>query len=129
MDTIDDKDNKKIINTINNIYTITRKNIIETINYFTEKNHWGSECYVPSDWCKYKDLMNMYSLSSFSYCAFGIFFLYNIQNQKPLYKYEWVEGYLWIWQGLISYQCDAVNFGVRSISHPIDRISATLLTI
>jgi len=74
IDTINDIYNKKNIDTINNIYTITRKNIIETINYFTEKNHGRIECYIPSEWCKHTDLMNMYSLSSFSYCAFGIFF-------------------------------------------------------
>ena len=31
-----------------------------------------------------------------------------------------------VWQGFISFQCDVVDLGIPSWSHPADRISATL---
>ena len=42
---------------------------------------------------------------------------------------ELVEGSAFIWQGLISFKCDVLDLGIRSWSHPADRISATLLMI
>ena len=42
---------------------------------------------------------------------------------------EYTEAVLWIWQGLISFKCDALDLGIRSWSHPTDRISAVVFTL
>jgi len=97
--------------------------------HFTNKEHGGKSNSVPSEWSKYKNLTSVYSLSSLSYCVVGILFFCCIPEQYRLYKYEIYEGFFWIWQGLISFQCDAVDLGIISISHPIDRISATVFVL
>ena len=46
--------------------------------------------------------------------------------ERRLYDGEHHEAWLWVWQGGISFQCDAVDLGRRAISHPVDRLSATI---
>ena len=75
--------------------------------------------------------LSVYGLSSFNYSLVGLLLasLLAWRPQRALYAGEYVEAALWIWQGLISYKCDAIDLAVESWSHPVDRVSATIFTV
>ena len=74
-------------------------------------------------------LWPLYASSSFAFSAVGVLNLVALRTHpnKVLYQAEWLEGVLWIWQGITSWWCDVYDFGRPSISHPIDRITILLL--
>eukprot|EP00966_Prymnesium_polylepis_P182968 4239729-Prymnesium_polylepis.1 len=100
------------------------------VDHFTSREH-GAGCPVPASWRPHVSLCGPYSLSSLAYCAAGIYMM-NAFARRPdrlLYAGEHHEAWLWVWQGIISFQCDAVDLGRRSLSHPIDRLSACLVIV
>ena len=96
----------------------------EVLDFCTDREHGTKANQVPAAWRAHHSLCSLYALSSFAYCVFGIFFLTSIPKHGRLYDLEALEGLLYIWQGFASFQCDAVDLGVPSISHPVDRVSA-----
>jgi hypothetical protein len=101
--------------------------------YFICREHGSSTFPVPPRWRGHPQvsLHSYYGLSSLNYTVCGCFFLalLLLYPERALYKTELLEAGLYIWQGLISYQCDVVDIGIPSWSHPADRISATILTL
>ncbi|KAL1523417.1 hypothetical protein AB1Y20_018357 [Prymnesium parvum] len=98
------------------------------VQFYTDREHGSKHCKVPLSWRAHRGLLSLYSLSSLMFCLTGayILLLCHAYPQRSLYTQQYVEGLLWIWSGCISYACDAVDLGVKSWSHPIDRLSATL---
>lgn len=82
--------------------------------------------HVPAKWQIGHSLISIYSLSCFLYCITG-FTIMTMSLQTPEY-FEMEESLIWIWQGLIAFISDAYYLGKNSISHPIDRISALIVT-
>ena len=103
-----------------------------TLEYYFSLEHGSETDKVPEKW-RYSPkfgAFSVYGLSSFAYSLVG-FLLLGLQYARPersLYAAEPFEPVLYIWQGLISYQCDCIDLGIRSWSHPTDRISATVFT-
>jgi hypothetical protein len=93
-------------------------------DHFTDREHGTKANQVPAAWRQHRGLCSLYALSSFAYCIFGVFFFFAIPAHRRFYEREALEGLFFVWQGFISFQCDAVDLGVPSISHPIDRFSA-----
>ena len=111
------KSNYKNINKIlDNIWFI----YISLYKFYTKTTH------VPHTWKNGHTLTSIYSLSSFLYCIIGFIIILLI----PIYPryFETTEAITWIWQGMISFIGDAYYLGQHSISHPIDRISALIVT-
>ena len=76
--------------------------------------------------------LSLYGMSSFNYTLTGLWLLYllHAHPERSLhFTLEYVEAWCYVWQGIISFKCDAVDLGVPSWSHPVDRICATLFTI
>lgn len=88
---------------------------------------------VPREWRKDARLRpcTPYGLSSFNYSLVGLVLLSLLiaRPERAIYSYEYFEAVAWLWQGLISFQCDVRDLGIRSYSHPVDRVSATLFTV
>lgn len=109
----------------------TRKE--STLDYYLSLEHGSETDRVPSRWRTEPSLqpLSLYGLSSFNYSLIGVllFALLVSRPERAVYSAEYLEAALWMWQGAISYKCDAIDLGVRSWSHPTDRISATLFTI
>ena len=112
------------------MHTKRRETLLE---YYFSLEHGSETDKVPSQWRRYNYFApcSFYGLSSFMYSLAGVWLLalQVIHPDRMLYSFEYSESILWIWQGLISYKCDALDMGVRSWSHPCDRISATLFTV
>jgi hypothetical protein len=134
-----------------------------TLAYYLSLEHGSETDRVPTRWRSSPLLQpcTLYGLSSFNYSYIGVLLLalIGLRPERSLYAAERVEALLWIWQGFISFKCDAVDLGaaaasltscahvppsplprrpsctgavptgVRSWSHPVDRISATLFTL
>ena len=105
-----------------------------TLGYYLSLEHGSERDKVPANWRGSLLLSHtsMYGLSSFTYTLTGMLLLYLLRihpQEAWLYAGEPFEALLWIWQGLISYKCDVIDLGVRSWSHPTDRISATVFTL
>ena len=100
--------------------------LIATVDFYTDREHGSRSCKVPHAWRRHRPLSSVYALSSFNFCLVGIFLLWFTGKLRTFYLHQYLEGYIWIWQGVISFVCDAVDLGVPSWSHPIDRLSATL---
>ena len=83
---------------------------------------------VPFEWRGNPRLSrtSAYGLSSLCYSMTGVLLAWLLAHspERKFWPLLHVEAGLWIWQGLISYQCDAVDIGIPSWSHPADRISA-----
>ena len=88
---------------------------------------------VPAKWRKSPrfKVWSLYGLSSFNYTLTGLLLcaLMYARPERSLYAAEKIEAALWILQGLISFKCDVLDIGIRSWSHPVDRISATIFTL
>ena len=82
--------------------------------------------HVPATWQVGHSLTSIYSLSCFLYCITG-FIIMNLTSTYPEY-FEIEEALIWIWQGIIAFVSDSYYLGRNSISHPIDRISALIVT-
>lgn len=102
-----------------------------TIDYFADREHGSKHCKVPSAWRAQHRLHSVYSLSSFMFCVTGMFMmaLLHAYPWNSLYHLHMCEGIYWMWTGFISFACDAVDLGIPSWSHPIDRLSATLFVL
>ena len=102
--------------------------------FFTDREHGTVDCLVPYSWrepaCKHP-LWRIYACSSWAFSIVGVLNIAALAAcpGKVLYPLEWIEGVLWIWQGLASYLCDVHDFARPSISHPVDRASAALLAV
>jgi hypothetical protein len=88
--------------------------------FYTSYDH------VPPAWRIGHTLTSVYSLSSFFYSITGFVIAALIPYYPEYFEYE--EALIWIWQGAISFACDAYDLGRPSISHPTDRVSAGLVT-
>ena len=94
----------------------------------------GGDIRVPPAWRSEPRLSrtSLYALSSLTYSCVGllIFGLLSLRPGAALHPtLEHAEAALFVWQGLISYQCDAIDLGIPSWSHPVDRLSATAFTL
>ena len=105
--------------------------VLREIEFFTDMEHGSKDCKVPASWRRHNSLMSVYSLSSLLFCLTGLFYLVLavLLPERVVWGGDYVEALLWIWCGMVSYQCDVVDLGIPSWSHPIDRISATLFTL
>jgi hypothetical protein len=103
------------------------------LQYYLSLEHGSETDKVPAAWRRSSLLApsSLYGLSSFNYALVGLLLcaLCMMEPQRALYSGEQLEAALWIWQGFISFKCDAVDLGIRSWSHPVDRISATVFTL
>ena len=104
--------------------------LIGLYEHFTDLEH-GAKCKVPSAWRSQVSLLSVYALSSFYFSVAGVFMMHCFARrpERLLYPGEQHEAWLWVWQGFVSFQCDAVDLGRPSLSHPVDRISATLVIL
>ena len=88
---------------------------------------------VPPEWRgnPQLSLTSVYGLSSFMFTVTGILLAVLLVHSPDrwFHPVQSVEAILWIWQGLISYKCDAIDLGVPSWSHPTDRISAIAFSL
>ncbi len=104
--------------------------------YFTDREHGSRHNLVPRRWrdeAVRRPLWPIYAASPFTFCAVGLLLLAGMRAHPERclygYKVERIEGFLWVWQGFASYACDVRDLGIPSISHPVDRGCATLLTV
>ncbi|KAL3893693.1 MAG: hypothetical protein SGPRY_014056 [Prymnesium sp.] len=98
------------------------------LSFYSDCEHGSQHCTVPRAWRAHSSLTSPYSLSSLAFCIAGLYIclILHAFPSRALYPSQIVEGALWIWSGCISFVCDAVDLGVRSWSHPVDRLSASL---
>lgn len=99
------------------------------LGFLLDYEHGSKHNQVPASWqC---ELTSLYALSSFGFWVVGIylFWLLTTHPTKQLYPGEHFELVIWLWQGFVSFFCDAVYLGKPSISHPIDRITAICFTL
>ena len=82
--------------------------------YYTNMNH------VPYSWRL--DVPSSYFFSPFLYCMAGVVLLVGQATTAE-------EAAVWVWQGVCAFWSDSYNMGVSSISHPIDRVSSTVVTV
>jgi hypothetical protein len=96
------------------------------IDYFGDRSHGnGKTGKVPAAWRSHNSLLSVYSLSSWTFTATGIYYLVLVHlYPHRRWACDYTEALLWIWSGMASYVCDAVDLGRHSWSHPIDRFSA-----
>ena len=103
-----------------------------TLGYYLSLEHGSETDKVPAAWRRHPLMqpMTLYGTSSFTYSVAGVYLLtlLYMRPERAVYKAEYAEALLLIWQGAISFKCDVLDIGVRSWSHPVDRISATLFT-
>ena len=103
------------------------------LEYYFSLEHGSETDKVPLKWRSSPKLqpLTLYGLSSFNYSLAGLLLavLLSVRPERSIYPFERVEAALWIWQGLISFKCDALDIGIRSWSHPVDRISAVVFTV
>mmetsp|Transcript_26777 Transcript_26777/g.58793 ORF Transcript_26777/g.58793 Transcript_26777/m.58793 type:complete len:205 (+) Transcript_26777:215-829(+) len=76
---------------------------------------------------------SVYATSSFAYSLAGALALMQTMSCPCIlpgwpYRLCCVESLLVIQQGLLSYWADALRIGLKSVAHPIDRVSAVTLT-
>ena len=108
------------------------RTLSRTLAAATDVEHGTKHCLVPYSWreqaLKHR-LWPTYACSSFAFSAVGVLHIAALlaYPSKVLYRGEWLEGMMWIWQGFASWWCDVHDFGRPSVSHPVDRISAALL--
>ena len=104
--------------------------LVGLYRHFTDLEH-GAACTVPRAWRSQVSLCSAYALSSlhFSVAGFVMMYAFARRPDRLLYPGEQHEAWLWVWQGLVSFQCDAVDLGIPSWSHPVDRLSATLVIL
>ena len=104
-----------------------------TLEYYLSMEHGSATDKVPERWRSSPKLqpLSLYGLSSFNYSLAGLLLLVlvGLRPERSMHVSDLLEGSVMIWQGLISFKCDALDLGIRSWSHPTDRISATILTI
>ena len=95
--------------------------------------HGADTAPVPPEWRGHPRLSptSIYGLSSLNYSLTGLLILLLLRQrpERSFYALEKAEACLWIWQGIISFKCDALDLGVDSWSHPADRVSATLFIL
>lgn len=101
--------------------------------HYLSRSHGGDADPVPHKWRNASILSprSLYGLSSFNYSLSGLLLigLLTVHPERALHSGEYVEAALLVWQGLISYRCDAIDLCVDSWSHPADRICATAFTL
>lgn len=107
--------------------------LMPVVQHFMSRSHGGDADPVPPKWRDASILRpaSVYGLSSFNYSLSGLLLvgLLSAHPGRALHSGEHVEAALLIWQGLISYRCDAIDLCVDSWSHPADRICATVFTL
>ena len=103
-----------------------------TLNYYLSLEHGSDTDRVPRAWRDDPRFgrLSLYGLSSLNYSLTGclLLALLHLSSEQRITASR-IEAAFWVWQGLISYQCDVVDIGIRSWSHPVDRISATIFTV
>ena len=81
------------------------------ISFYTDREHGSEHNRVPHEWRDHVPLTGLYACSSFVYCVAGVAFLamLSLRPQAQVYSAEWLEGWMWIWQGLVSYKVVACS--------------------
>lgn len=104
---------------------------VAAARYLTDREHGSELCKVPLAWRAHNRLRSVYSLSSFAFCVAGVYItvLLRAYPWRSLYSLHILEGPYWIWTGFISFACDAVDLGIPSWTHPLDRTSATFFLL
>lgn len=101
--------------------------------FYTDREHGTKANCVPREWgatARRHAFWPVYALSPFCFSAVGVCLLCALAQrpERQLHAAEHVEGGLWIIAGLISFACDVHDLARPSISHPVDRLSATSFT-
>ena len=75
-------------------------------------------------WREHTDLFSIYSMSSFLFSVTGVYLLvlYIIFPERAISQWDSVEAIIWVWSGIL-------HLGITSWSHPVDRVSATLVVV
>lgn len=103
------------------------------IDFYSDREHGTRHNFVPKHWsqsARQHPLWLVYAASPFCFSAVGVYLLCALaaRPERRLYDGEHLEGCMWIVAGLVSWACDVRDLGVPSLSHPVDRVSATGFT-